>query len=545
MVPTSTRIWLSWSELRGQVQRLLRDVDGLNGEHVIPVRVAHIRTVFSCRAQVDVGDVAIDPVICSCWRVWSMWNPGAAAVRMRTDHVGLRHEACWSCWRLYLLSCSRWRSSPAAPRNALGHTAVVGNRVDTSVPAGVEQVGRRLHVVAAPKPTSRSACTSARASPAEKSKICGLSRSTAISRLLSSARWTASSSVSGTTRSAGCAPVRLRRADGLRRRRGLSWRANQCLAVRSPSPSARRSGDCGASIVSAVHRAKSNPSDDICLFPAWIENSMISGSRLARLRSASLPLSNGVSPPAGRGSAHCRMCRATVVRSLLMREACISRPRQPAAAPARRRLRRPSDPEIALRPVELFFVCLEARHRRLKQIRRFRGTGRSSGSAPAGTAALRPPREDPKDGRSELSCWRMPQPQDQRRGQQASGAQRASCVEPFCIEFASYWTTDAQLRRRYTRCLRGAGLAAQQAPTSRRPRRQDCPGSKLRMSARPDLPSAGSQPVAGPRSFAAGRPVAYCLGRLQAIRVGNVKRRHLLRRRCGPDCTCCCCCSRR
>ena len=61
MVPTSTRVWLSCTSLLGEVERLLRDFDRLHREHVVPVRVAHVRErVDDRRLQLDVGDVLIE-----------------------------------------------------------------------------------------------------------------------------------------------------------------------------------------------------------------------------------------------------------------------------------------------------------------------------------------------------------------------------------------------------------------------------------------------------------------------------------------------------
>ena len=48
-------------QLVGEQQRLPRDVDRLHGEHVIPVRVAHVRDrVHRGLLQLDVGDVLVD-----------------------------------------------------------------------------------------------------------------------------------------------------------------------------------------------------------------------------------------------------------------------------------------------------------------------------------------------------------------------------------------------------------------------------------------------------------------------------------------------------
>ena len=61
IVPTSTRVWLSCTSLLGQVERLLRDLDRLDREHVVPVGVADVRERVGNRgAKLDVGDVAVD-----------------------------------------------------------------------------------------------------------------------------------------------------------------------------------------------------------------------------------------------------------------------------------------------------------------------------------------------------------------------------------------------------------------------------------------------------------------------------------------------------
>ena len=49
-----------FDQLVGQVDRLPRDLHRLDGEHVVPVRVPHVRQrVGDRRRQLDVGDVAI------------------------------------------------------------------------------------------------------------------------------------------------------------------------------------------------------------------------------------------------------------------------------------------------------------------------------------------------------------------------------------------------------------------------------------------------------------------------------------------------------
>ena len=48
-------------QLFGQQQRLTRDVDRLHGEHVVPVRVAHVRDrVHRGLPKLDIGDVLVD-----------------------------------------------------------------------------------------------------------------------------------------------------------------------------------------------------------------------------------------------------------------------------------------------------------------------------------------------------------------------------------------------------------------------------------------------------------------------------------------------------
>ena len=129
IVPTSTRVWLSLHELIGQIDRLLRHVHRLHGEHVIPVRVADVRQrVRYRRAQLHVGDVAVD--LGDGELLARRVDPEAAQQRLR-----VRDPTSWCCrsgcraysgWLSFAGCCSARRERAAAPRDALGDAAVVG-----------------------------------------------------------------------------------------------------------------------------------------------------------------------------------------------------------------------------------------------------------------------------------------------------------------------------------------------------------------------------------------------------------------------------------
>ena len=99
-------------ELAGEIERLLGDFDRLRGEHVIPVGVSDIRQrVGDRRAQLDVRDVAIDPVTCSCCRVESILKLRSSGCTYddRPVRIERRVEQRVSCSWSSADCCSTWR----------------------------------------------------------------------------------------------------------------------------------------------------------------------------------------------------------------------------------------------------------------------------------------------------------------------------------------------------------------------------------------------------------------------------------------------------
>ena len=119
-------------ELIGQRHRLLRHVDRLDGEHVVPIRAADVRQrVSDRRAKLNVRDVAIDLRHARAADASSRCRSCAAAAA----YTNLTRTCC----RSGCTGCSGWSWSssivvqrhgerPAAPRHALRDAAVERRR---------------------------------------------------------------------------------------------------------------------------------------------------------------------------------------------------------------------------------------------------------------------------------------------------------------------------------------------------------------------------------------------------------------------------------
>ena len=198
-VPTSTRMRLSSSSLRASSSDRRRHLQLVDGVDVVPVGVADVgQRVGDGRPQLQLADVAVDPGDAQL----RARRVGAEVAQQRLDEqrrerrVELRVERVEAAGRILAAVVEADREVAAAPRQQLRAAEVERRLIVLDGLRADQLIGRELgDVVLADGRRQESGGSSARTPAICRSKVCGFSRSTAISRLCSSASATASSSV--------------------------------------------------------------------------------------------------------------------------------------------------------------------------------------------------------------------------------------------------------------------------------------------------------------------------------------------------------------